>query len=162
MSNHIDITGQRCNKLVAIQYIGKSYWLCRCDCGNYTRARIDRFTRKTRIGCSCATYAKLEKTHVIPMISKTFTYLTVLRYDKKSKPKYRRYICKCKCGNIKSVSGAALRSNLTKSCGCLQTQMFLAKQLNLELTEIPFELVLLQKTLNSFRKFGIRHFNLNR
>lgn len=49
--------------------------------------------------------------------------LTVLYRDKKNdtdnKPKW---ICKCNCGNITSVSGKALRQGRTKSCGCLNNE----------------------------------------
>lgn len=30
----IDITGLRSGELVVLQYMGRSKWLCRCDCGN--------------------------------------------------------------------------------------------------------------------------------
>ena len=32
--NFDDKTGKRFGKLTAIKYLGKSMWLCRCDCGN--------------------------------------------------------------------------------------------------------------------------------
>lgn len=36
--------------------------------------------------------------------------------------------CKCQCGNVKNISGDALRSGHTKSCGCLHRDC--ARQLN--------------------------------
>lgn len=51
--------------------------------------------------------------------------LTVL-YRDESKPKGHGHkawwICKCDCGNIKSIKGENLRRGLTQSCGCLQKE----------------------------------------
>lgn len=34
-----------------------------------------------------------------------------------------KWVCKCECGTIKSVRGAALRSGESKSCGCLSAEL---------------------------------------
>jgi len=34
MGRFIDLTGQRFGRLVPIKYVGKSKWLCKCDCNN--------------------------------------------------------------------------------------------------------------------------------
>ena len=51
--------------------------------------------------------------------------LTVL-YRDESKPKGHGHkawwICKCDCGNVKSVKGENLRRGLTQSCGCLHKE----------------------------------------
>ena len=56
---------------------------------------------------------------------KRYGRLTVLHRDE-SKPSGHGYkvwwICKCDCGNIKSIKGENLRRGLTKSCGCLQKE----------------------------------------
>lgn len=31
---HKDIAGQRFGRLIAVEYLGKSLWLCKCECGN--------------------------------------------------------------------------------------------------------------------------------
>jgi hypothetical protein len=54
---------------------------------------------------------------------KEFERLLVLRPSlKKEKDGRMRWICKCKCGNFLIVTGADLRNNHTKSCGCLQKE----------------------------------------
>ena len=45
------------------------------------------------------------------------SYWEVLTEDKNNK-KLIHWICKCRCGIIKSVSGNNLRSGISKSCGC--------------------------------------------
>ncbi len=47
----------------------------------------------------------------------TFERWTVLIEDGQ-----RRYLCKCQCGRIKSVSATSLRAGSSKSCGCLQIE----------------------------------------
>lgn len=47
-----------------------------------------------------------------------FGYLTVLELDKSFKGQGRKWICKCECGNIKSISTSALNNGHAKSCGC--------------------------------------------
>lgn len=56
----------------------------------------------------------------------TFNRLTVVReVSPKILPsggKDRRWLCKCSCGNYKEVSGNHLKSERTKSCGCLRQE----------------------------------------
>lgn len=60
------------------------------------------------------------------MTGQRFGRLTVL-YRDESKPKGHGHkawwICKCDCGNIKSIKGENLRRGLTKSCGCLHKEV---------------------------------------
>lgn len=58
------------------------------------------------------------------MINKKFERLTILSEDtERSNGNHKYYICKCDCGNIKSVRSDLLRSGRTKSCGCLNREM---------------------------------------
>lgn len=56
---------------------------------------------------------------------KRYGRLTVLHRDE-SKPSGHGYkvwwICKCDCGNIKSIKGENLRKGITQSCGCLKKE----------------------------------------
>lgn len=47
---------------------------------------------------------------------------TVLRRDEARSGKYAYWICKCKCGKIKSVNGSSLRSGDSTGCGCERTE----------------------------------------
>lgn len=53
--------------------------------------------------------------------------LTVLYLDKENNKPDKRWICKCSCGTIKSISGSQLRVGKVKSCGCLQKKEWLNK-----------------------------------
>ena len=57
----------------------------------------------------------------IDLTGKKFNRLTVLeKLDKRGNEWYWK--CKCDCGNICEVAGVSLRSNRTKSCGCLKKE----------------------------------------
>ena len=61
----------------------------------------------------------------IDLTGQRFGRLTVLEKDAPSKTGHARWICRCDCGNQKSIASAKLRSGNTKSCGCLRSEMLL-------------------------------------
>jgi hypothetical protein len=50
-----------------------------------------------------------------------FGRLTIIRVAEKGKG--RRFVCKCNCGNIKTVYGWCLIKGSTRSCGCYQKKV---------------------------------------
>lgn len=104
-----DITGQKFNKLTAIEYIGDSIWKCQCDCGEYRDVRIT-YLRNGRIkACEkCAKKASLKK----DLTGQTFNEWTVKEYVGDS-----YWLCKCSCGKEKEVKAYDLTSGKSKSCG---------------------------------------------
>lgn len=88
------------------------YFLCKCDvCGTTRPVRATALIGGTSTSCSKRCSASL--------IGMRFGKLEVLAFDK-SKP--RNYICKCDCGNTKSIFGGSLTTGCTKSCGCLKIE----------------------------------------
>lgn len=58
---------------------------------------------------------------IIDITGKKFNKLTVIKFDKeKSNNKNKYWICKCDCGNIKSIEGNKIKNGLVKGCGCLR------------------------------------------
>lgn len=53
---------------------------------------------------------------LIDLTGQKFSKLTVIKRDTESK--YVKWICRCDCGNIKSVTTSHLRGGHTRSCGC--------------------------------------------
>ena len=54
----IDLTGQRFGKLTAENYYiknGKTYWECKCDCGNHTTVARSNLTNGHTQSCGCIT-----------------------------------------------------------------------------------------------------------
>lgn len=59
MSNVIDVTNRRFERLVAIKRIPRlngrpgTVWLCQCDCGNFARASYTSLIRQNTRSCGC-------------------------------------------------------------------------------------------------------------
>ena len=61
---------------------------------------------------------------LIDLTGKQFGDLTVIkRSDTNTKGGKPRWVCKCKCGNIKTVDGTELRRGSVRSCGCLTNKL---------------------------------------
>jgi hypothetical protein len=63
---HLDKTGQRFGRLVAVRYHGDKMWLCRCDCGNETLVRGSTLVNAQSRSCGCLhseLLGKRRKTH---------------------------------------------------------------------------------------------------
>lgn len=50
---HKDITGERFGRLVALKYVGKSRWLCRCDCGKEKEIALRSLVTGRTRSCGC-------------------------------------------------------------------------------------------------------------
>lgn len=124
----IDLTNQRFGKLVVLErdYSKKSitrrtaYWICQCDCGNIVS--VDGAHLKEGLTQSCGCIKRnLYNEQIIDITGQKFDMLTVLSCSNKKTPNGTYYwICQCECGNIKEISGHALRAHEVISCGCLK------------------------------------------
>lgn len=47
----IDLSGQRFGQLIAVSYVGRSRWICRCDCGDRTTASATDLKRGQHRSC---------------------------------------------------------------------------------------------------------------
>lgn len=50
---HIDISGKRFGRLVAVGYVGKARWKCQCDCGAETEVYVSSLTSGATQSCGC-------------------------------------------------------------------------------------------------------------
>lgn len=103
-----DRTNIRYGKLTAIKYMGKSKWLCKCDCGNEKIIYGGHLESGHTKSCGCYRPPKNNLTN------KKFGRLTVIEWVGNGKWK-----CECECGNIVNVETSNLNNGNTKSCGCL-------------------------------------------
>lgn len=101
-----------------------SYYKCLCKCGNYKTVRLNMITSGGVKSCGCLKkeQEKINLVHGINLIdltNKKFGNLTVLKRDLSIHDDGdSRWICKCDCGNIKSIRSSTLRNGGTTSCGC--------------------------------------------
>lgn len=64
---------------------------------------------------------------ILDLTGQQFGRLTVIKFDESSvHSKEKRWICRCYCGNMKSVQTSNLRSGHAMSCGCLKKESCLS------------------------------------
>jgi hypothetical protein len=129
MSKLIDLTGQRFGKLVVIErdYTRKNrtYWYCKCDCGNTCSLRKDALTRenKPQRSCGCDLAKRNSDAHLKDETGNRYSKLVVIkRVENLENHKDARWLCKCDCGEYCEVSGLHLRNGNVQSCGCLRSE----------------------------------------
>ena len=126
-----DLPGRRFGRLTVldeaepVSISGTSYrrWRCRCDCGNEIVVRQSSLTGGQTRSCGCLmrdTKAAVR----MDLTGQRFGRLTVLDEAepgcKPSGKTYRRWRCRCDCGNEAIVRQTQLTTGRTRSCGCLQ------------------------------------------
>lgn len=129
MSKSIDLTGQTFGKLLVISQSslrsasGSIKWECQCSCGKVILVRTDSLKNGHTSSCGCFNREQSRAKNLVDLTGKTFARVTVLYLDTKTTKDGALYwICKCSCGNIKSLLGASLKNGLIRSCGCLSTE----------------------------------------
>lgn len=114
-SNRINMVGMRFNKLTILEYAytknKRSYWKCKCDCGNQIISNSNAIRRGHTKSCGCARRRDLQ--------GMKFGLLMVAKYHGLNKNKQALWECLCECGGHKIVSRTDLVCNRIKSCGCL-------------------------------------------
>ena len=113
-----------------------SRYLCKCDCGE------EYITRGGYLSCGkstccpkCSLKAKALK-QSIDLTGRKFGRWTVIERAESKKPGVY-WKCKCECGNIGIIRGAALISGTSTSCGCFALEK-LRKDHLLDLTGQKF------------------------
>lgn len=118
-----DIAGMRFGKLTAIKPSGQVIrgsvvWLCRCDCGGEVYAPLPQLTSGYRKSCGCLSHPARKN-----YVGKRFGRLSVIAYAGKQGGMHR-WKCVCDCGNETIVGQTLLQTGKTKSCGCLQSEIY--------------------------------------
>lgn len=93
-------------------------WICRCVCGKEDAIRTGNL-RNRQIGIRNCNCEKLPKKDWSGYRTGRLLVAAFLCYDK---VRGQKYLCKCDCGNITTVSLPHLLGN-TRSCGCLQHEL---------------------------------------
>ena len=115
-----DLTGQRFGKLTVLGFGGYeqntrqrvALWNCHCDCGNDCQVEGYLLSSGRRKSCGCIRRAADQ------MTGERFGKLVVLREDPDNRTTLKKVLCRCDCGNTRSVATRDLKSGKIASCGC--------------------------------------------
>lgn len=131
MKKRMDLTGEKYGRLTVIKEVNNQdirndrLWLCKCDCGNETVARMNQLrTGKTK-SCGCLHKQRISETNSKNLEGKKYGYLTVIKRisDIGEGSKGVIWECKCKCGNITKAVTEHLLSGAIVSCGCRRKEI---------------------------------------
>lgn len=101
--------GDRFGHLTVIEIQASGHILCKCDCGNEKVVPQTSLTDGFVKSCGCITRGRKP----VPIAPGTrFGMLTVVSSDGND------ILCRCDCGNEKTVNKYSLTHGNTKSCGC--------------------------------------------
>ena len=132
MSRLIDLTGQKFGRLTVIKRAenkGRSVcWLCKCECGNSHIVRGYSLTSGASTSCGCYGKEMVSKTSRADLVGKKFGRLTVMSLSHVKKQS-TYWLCQCTCGATKVVNVRELNSGHTRSCGCLQREVVIKKNI---------------------------------
>lgn len=117
-----DITGQRFNRLVALEPTSirdhtSIVWKFQCDCGNIHFSRPYSVTTGKIKSCGCYKSELIENSFK-DVTGQRFGRLVAVKYLDKNKG-YALWSCHCDCGNETIVRIYDLLRGNTRSCGCL-------------------------------------------
>lgn len=129
MSKLIDLTNQRFGRWTVLEKDktkkGTAYWICKCDCGAIKSVCGTSLRNGLSQSCGCAKIEKSRENNgkFINEIGNRYGKLVVIAKDEELSIKNHRayWVCKCDCGNFKTVSSKCLREGKTSSCGCVNS-----------------------------------------
>ena len=104
----------------------RTYWVCKCECGNITTVETSKLTSNHTQSCGCihseVTRSKFDEDYT----GVKWNELTVLERDFKKENSTDRQVrywkCKCSCGNIISIPTTEVKAKRQISCGCVKSK----------------------------------------
>lgn len=121
----VRLLGQRFGELTVIELAVRrkngSLWRCRCDCGGI------RVVRDSKLSCGeithCGECHSPYRYHEDDFTGRRYGMLTVVRWaspEERNEPQ-GSWLCRCDCGNSRTVRGYRLLNAEITDCGCRPT-----------------------------------------
>ena len=126
----IDETSNRYGRLTVLREAysinRQATWTCRCDCGQEVIVRGYSLRRGGTKSCGCLHKEIIKKPNKLLTVNEIGNRHGRLVVISKADTKNGkcRWLCHCDCGKETIVAGNHLRGGSTKSCGCLQKELF--------------------------------------
>ncbi len=77
----------------------------------------------------------------LSLVGLTFDRLTVIRREHLEDKRFRYWLCRCRCGADTIADTASLTSGRKRSCGCLKSEVMIARNFKHGATDTPEHLV---------------------
>ncbi|WP_143316850.1 AP2 domain-containing protein [Clostridium sp. HBUAS56017] len=121
MGKAIDHTGEKIGRLTLLKRKRenkRTYYYCKCDCGNKLWIRADSLNGNTN---SCGCFGEENYFKAKDITGKKFGRLTALKATDKRDKNNGSVVweCKCDCGKLAYVAEYVLNEGSIRSCGCL-------------------------------------------
>ena len=107
----------------------RTFWLCRCDCGNTKCVSTESLRHGTCKSCGCLCVENQQQFAKIPrnvdLLGHRFGRLLVVRSAPPRQGRSQKttmWWCRCDCGNEKAIATHNLRNGDSHSCGCLNRE----------------------------------------
>ena len=124
------------------------YWLCKCDCGNYTVTNSSSLVTGHTQSCGCKQRQAVQQS-CINEIGNKYGRLTVIqKLNRRSNSRQTYWLCKCECGGFTEARGTELRNGRKISCGCVQSK-----------GEEKIQQILLENKINFSKQFTFPDLN---
>lgn len=121
MGKFIDLTGQTFGRLKVISKDSnskRSYWICKCECGNIVSRRTDSLkSQREKASCGCRKKELTSQQWSAELEGQRFGKLLVLERIKSDSLR-ALWKCQCDCGNIVFFPSRYLLSIGVQNCGC--------------------------------------------
>lgn len=125
-----DLTNQKFNKLTVLEYAysknRKRYWKCECECGNITYVTTNNLKSGHVKTCGCS---RQEIKNNIDITNQKFNRLTAIKIKGRNKHSNIIWECLCDCGNKTEATATDLIQGRKKSCGCLNKEKIIERNI---------------------------------
>lgn len=120
-----DLVGRRFGRLLVVatapRLCNKPAWLCHCECETAKVIMGQSLRQGKTTSCGCLHKENCGKIR-LKLAGQRFGRLTVLKFVRK-RHSYSYWLCRCDCGNRRTVRSTSLTTGHAKSCGCLQREL---------------------------------------
>lgn len=98
---------------------GRTYWLCRCECGKEKAFLAGNLVGGKSTSCGCVSLGGR-----VNISGKKFGHLTAIECVGVTNDKGTLWKCRCDCGKEVIVQNNNLKSGHTTSCGCKREEIY--------------------------------------
>lgn len=122
LCGRVNFIGKQFGKLTVVEYMGNSYYLCRCECGNKVVVEACNLTSGNTKSCGCYQRQRTNEANFKSLVGQRFGKLVAVERVANNRFDHVCYRCKCDCGGETIVDSTNLKNSNTTSCGCIKSK----------------------------------------